>query len=362
MKNQVLYNALLKAYGEVIVHSQGENIIVTKQVSPSAITRHIGVHLTKHDVTGGEYYAVCCPFCGDRKNRLWVSHAMGARIEVNGIMCQLPKGMAICYNEGCLKKTENWHLFTDSLEGHWKPEDVEIKVKHDPNFGDWTKHTVPIPEGFPIDDRRVPRYVEDYLVKDRGFDIRELSVKWGIRIAVIPFYDNPVLIIPVYQNNSVAFWQARVIGDTMETWTDGKSKPKYYIPPGSKKSWVVFNRDLALKSSTVVVTEGVFDAMKVGDCGVALFGKKPSEVQTHILHTLWRRGRLIWIPDENDPESIATAEGMTEDWNLRKLFVEGAHVVRMPDRDPGDQTRSNIWKWIKEQTGVSLPSGTASSR
>ena len=91
MKNQVLYNALLKAYGEVIVHSQGENIIVTKQVSPSAITRHIGVHLTKHDVTGGEYYAVCCPFCGDRKNRLWVSHAMGARIEVNGIMCQLPR-------------------------------------------------------------------------------------------------------------------------------------------------------------------------------------------------------------------------------------------------------------------------------
>ena len=361
MKNPILYNALQKAYGEVQIHGEGEDIVVTRPINSSPITRQRGIRLSGKDVSGGEYYAVCCPFCGDSRNRLWVSYAFGSWVTLQDIRVQLSKGLALCYNENCLKKYENWRLFTEGLEGNWNPDSAEIEIKHDPDYGDWKKHTVPLPAGYRLDDRHIPKYICDYIRK-RGFSIGELAEKWDIRVGMVKFYDNPVLIIPIYQDKGLAFWQARAIGDKMETWSDGKEKPKYYIPAGSKKSWVLFNFDLAKRHKDVVLVEGVFDAMKVGDCGVAMFGKKPSEIQTRLLYTMWSRGRLLWLPDENDPESVKTAVETTEDWNSRKLFEGGAHVVRMPDRDPGDQTREEICNLIREQTGRPLSSATASLR
>jgi len=89
--------------------------------------------------------------------------------------------------------------------------------------------------------------------------------------------------------------------------------------------------------------------MKVGAQGVAMFGKSPSEAQLQLLF-LWKNGRVFWIPDEDDPDSVEAAIKKTENWNLRKLFAGGAYVVRLPKGDPADYGREELWSLIKQQT------------
>jgi hypothetical protein len=205
---------------------------------------------------------------------------------------------------------------------------------------------VELPAGLPLNDPSLPQYVRDY-IEGRGFSVDELTEDYKLQVSQIDFYPEPCIIIPIYQRGELASWQARFIGE------DSKERlglPKYYNPAGARKSWQVYNMDRARMYDTVVLTEGVFDVYKVGAQGVALFGKVPSGTQLRILAALWGRGRVIILPDRNDPDSLVKANENKEAWLERKLFRE-VHVVQLDADDPGSCDRREIWRAIASQTG-----------
>jgi hypothetical protein len=77
--------------------------------------------------------------------------------------------------------------------------------------------------------------------------------------------------------------------------------------------------------------------------------KKPSEFQLKLLNSFYRRGKLVWIPDENDPDSIKTANDMAP-YMMSAGIVGEVKVVRLPKDDPGKFSKEEIWRLIKAQT------------
>ena len=76
-----------------------------------------------------------------------------------------------------------------------------------------------------------------------------------------------------------------------------------------------------------------------------MFGKKPSDRQIRLLRR-WKS--IIWMPDENDPQSVDNAMTMSKLWMGRKLF-EKVEVVRLPHSDPGSFPREELWRLIRAQ-------------
>ena len=355
MLNEILYNKLCEVFGDVRIHNEDEQVELSALPATSAMElagggRSAGTITTAMVQEGGEHYAVCCPFCGDTRYRLWFCHAWGADTEINGAPVSFSKGLVHCYNEQCMKNTDNWvHVvrLLDSVDGLSRVDTEAVVAGPPPVIG--------MPENaLDLRDRRTPRHVRDYLSRERGFDLDELAEHWGVCCARIPFYDSPAIIIPVWQRGELLFWQARYPGKVVaECFSDGARKPKYYIPSSAKKGWVLYNLDNVVGSPTAVLVEGVFDCIRIGYGGLAMFGTKPSAAQEKQLYSCFRGGRVIWIPDNNDPKSLEAAESGVAQWNERRLFLNGAHMLRLPGEglDPAEHTREEIWALIRQLTG-----------
>ena len=65
----------------------------------------------------------------------------------------------------------------------------------------------------------------------------------------------------------------------------------------NKKTSVIFNYDYARLSKTVIVCEGMFDAMTIGSSAIAIMGKTISEDQYNIISNNWNNIILAFDPD-----------------------------------------------------------------
>lgn len=90
------------------------------------------------------------------------------------------------------------------------------------------------------------------------------------------------LILPVYRNGSLVFWQARE--------ALARDRPKYLNPRKEETlcspSDVLFNADEASRHDNIVICEGIFSAMRVGKNAVATLGNKISQTQLDILEQI----------------------------------------------------------------------------
>jgi hypothetical protein len=350
MLNEPLYEALRHSYVSVDIYNEGESLTLKRLPVPDSFRGTSGTHITSDMIEeGGEYYAVDCPFCNDTRHRLWVCHAWGSSIELESRRYTISKGVVHCYNEHCLEKHENWLEFCKTVEGSWRPglvaagQDFERlskdkKIVIDMPYGNYY---VTEPNG----DKQVRAYLEG-----RRYNLNELAGYWNFRTGSIDFYDVPCVIMPVIYKGEYTFWQARYpcSGAIPEFFRDGRRKPKYYIPAGAKKSRVLYNFDNACMTPTIVLVEGIFDAVRVGSSGVAMFGKKPSTRQQQILVNEARSKAIVWIPDRDDPEAIEYARNYTNTWNANKLFAGGAYVLTLNDGDPADHTREELCSLIAQ--------------
>jgi len=346
--NPTLYEALKAAYKSVDIYNEDEALTLSRLPTRSTLMGRENDKVTSDMVDeGGEYYAVDCPFCKDTRHRLWVCHAWGSKIEVNGQLLQVSKGVAHCYNEHCLDSHTNWLDFCKSVEGTWKPQLITTGSEFERLTGDKETVVEMPPYNYYVDDPQGSSAVVEYLV-DRGYNMHELRTQWDFRAGKIDFYDVDCVIMPVVCQGKYKFWQARYPfkGKVPEHFRDGRRKPKYYIPAGAKKSRVLYNFDRATQTPIVVLVEGIFDAVRVGMSGVAMFGKKPSTRQQMLLVNHAYDKTVVWIPDMDDPEALEYARSYTGKWNSAKMFAGGAHVVTLPDGDPAEYTRKNLCNLI----------------
>jgi hypothetical protein len=208
--NRVLYGLLLERFGRVEVASPGE----------AAIPGPVSVNPRTHRIEAsfsllGEYYKICCPYCNDRRIRLYVNHLWCTPSPADG---EPLWHLATCYNEGCL--AEKYRDFHERVWG-WQNASARAamkKMRVDPGIVfDRPLSTAPMPgECFRVDELEKTHPAVAYL-EDRGFDVRELGETWDVAFCkrAEGIYANAGrrIVIPIQSQALRVGWQARYVGE-----------------------------------------------------------------------------------------------------------------------------------------------------
>ncbi len=126
---------------------------------------------------------------------------------------------------------------------------------------------------------------------------------------------------------------------------DGKFPPKYFTLTDTRLGSVLFNFWRAQKEDVVVVTEGVFDALRVGKQGVASFNCHLTKQQKD---KLLDRDVVVFGYDPGFKDS-STAKRSYEQ-RVRQLKTAGVEVreMNLPDgNDPADLTQEELQQRIR---------------
>lgn len=200
-------------------------------------------------------------------------------------------------------------------------------------------------------------------IKERGFDPAYLESSFGVgycgqgEVFARGRYDTSnTLMFPMFLDSKLVAWQSRLLynPDTLsveECYQNGMTDdpedgeimrfPKYFTMPGFRKGSMFFNFDNARKSEVVVVTEGTFDAMSVGLCGVAALGKGVSDIQVSILAANWRLAVLLLDPDAAKENADLVARLAKRGMPSVAVTLEGGH-------DAGEYEQDAIWEQIND--------------
>lgn len=252
--------------------------------------------VTESSGGNGTEFIVDCPFCSRHK------------LSVNA-----SKGCWQCWH--CHESGTTYRLLGKSVKVD-KPTRKERPKD---------KGYVPPGELVPLDVLNSENEAWLYL-RQRKFDPVALSRNFGLSycrkgkaFAGGVFNTSGTIVIPVYENGKLIAWQSRLLYDPSKVKEEekeaygfvkdekGKFKvpPKYFTQPGFRKGEHLFNFDQARRFGFCVVTEGAFDAMRVGRCAVAAFGKGVTDTQVQILKTYWPVVVLLLDPDaESDQEEL----------------------------------------------------------
>lgn len=354
MLNQPLYDALVKIFHKVDVVNEGVHADIT--VHPGGT----GEWSVARENESGEEYRVNCPFCKDTKGHLYISHLSYAAPIVGGMQLRTCHLLAHCFRRECLKEAANRDVLAGwiglaMVGSESTPLIIEDKQDDLPAYNVSNDLTMEglrtwIPDWRVIDedtDPNVLAYLEERRISED--DIKWLNIGWGpIRSPRTGEYINrglPWVLFPITRNGRLAGVQARA----PECYLS-ETGIKYYFHPACRKKTVVFNLDVARQLGIGVLCEGVFDVASVGKPGICIFGHTPSIAQKRLIAANLQG--LIWIPDTDvSPvlDAIAIARKQIEDWNSAGVFIKGAHLVRLPEKDAGSMTRQAVWESIVQQ-------------
>lgn len=178
----------------------------------------------------------------------------------------------------------------------------------------------------------IPRYLLQRKVTFKD------CVKHSIGYCREGFYKNRI-IIPIFDEEGILVsFVARLMGSP----PNNKVKKVLY-PKGSRITKVLFNHLYVVSSSNViVVTEGVFDALRVGKQGVALFGKHASQEQIKLLVKLGQKRKIVVMLDSDaDDDSEDLAEELSE-------LCNDVFIAKLPNgrKDPGECRRADLERAI----------------
>jgi len=328
MLNDRLYASLVKKFGAVKVSNAGRRRIERQIPDPIHAGRFIS---QKSDP--GEHYRVCCPKCGDRRYRLYISYLWNTKDSAGKTV---GRSLIHCFN--CPANTD-YSDFSLILSPYIKYMPTIVRKASDAIADD----TKPLKEvsmpGKCVSLLDLPNNhpAIRYLIEERKFDPQELHEEWGVQYCVEhkhPFIRDR-LVIPVKWEGKLVGWQTRAIG---------KDQPvKYFTMPGLAKSALLFNGDKAKQFPFGVVVEGVFDAFRVGPRAVALLGKSMSYKQQQYVQGWWGRGAVCLMLD---PDAIEDMEYMLRLLGKR-AYRWGSFAVTLPaGKDPDEFAREEVWGLI----------------
>lgn len=357
MLNKPLYDAMWRVFGEepLIVNEGLPATLMDLRPTFSFVPKV--EQLRVNQTTGGEQYAVNCPFCNDKRHRLYISHMWDSTFDVEGTTYHASEYLMICFNERCTDDERHSSQIINALrEAMQNPSKLDVDNATMSDSSGSIANQVPYPNGA-VQLGEAPEYVQKY-IKNRGFTLNDL-VDFGVKyLPAYGKYQKGMLMLPVYQNDEYYFWQGRLvpldgsINGPLETDQEGKEYPKYYIPYGAKKSWALGNIDVASLHDTIYVVEGLFDVYSIGKNAVCKFGKSLSRAQQNILQAKCSNKHIRLVPDMNDPDAYPAAE---ED--RIKLLASGAfksvEIVKLPEgTDPGmlREKGINVCEVLKQNT------------
>lgn len=221
------------------------------------------------------------------------------------------------------------------------------QAQNDMRWG--VKELPPIPDGCyrvdeidPVPDHQVhPMYL--YLGVQRGFSyetILDADILW--KPEGVPAWTKqeegrefevgtyPGIIIPIYTRGDLVGWQLSAVPRQ-------DFIPKYVTAPGSRLAGCLYNFDnVAGRSRVAVVTEGVFDALRVPEIGVALLIDNINKRKRRLLSTGGFTEVVLCLDSDRDDRHI----------NKQLSFLQGVapvvRAVRLEEGDPGDYPTSKL--------------------
>ena len=274
-----------------------------------------------HTNTPNEIH-VCCPVCGESRYRLYVNTETGALYCHN---CQF-KGTIVNLIQAVehIPYFQAKQIILDYNPIEYTPHYTQQAIDENDvgKFANIAKRYVPLPEEYQkLDDcvNHTAEKARKYLHK-RGITDNQISYH-NIGVCCTGEYKNRV-IIPIYNNNVMEFWVARDITGKAAL----KEKSPHNEPYQLGKSDVLFNIDNAARNyGTIVLSEGIFDALSWGHIGVALLGKTlyNSQLNTILQYKPYLDGEIFVALD-------ADALDATKDVAYKLSAFFNVHVVSIP--------------------------------
>lgn len=275
-----------------------------------------------------------CPFCGDRRSRLYIGvynqkvycHNCGYGGTIIKLIADIER----------IPYTKAFEIYKEYNGSIVIPEDVTEELSNMLNKIDYTKYltksAIPLPEEFQLLEGntsvyagRVRKYLTSRLVTKKQIKSHKMGYCSSGK------YEGRA-ILPIYQEDELKFWVARATSKDAYKKELSPSDEDYQV----SKSEVIFNIDRAAKLfNTAIISEGIFDAVSWGDVGAGLLGKRCSEEQLKIL--LSYKDKLTdGVYLALDPDA----------WKYMIEIADELHqympvkIIKMPgDYDPNDYAR-----------------------
>lgn len=325
--NPFLYKRLEQWLGRVEVVNEGERMLATAARGFDDRPRLAISH-------AGEYYRVCCPYCGDRKFRLYVNHMFGQRDDYGRRMTFL----ATCFNEtACMLNPEHSSDFWDTISGMDDEVLEKARIVRGVKVAAEDREAVPPGPCTRLDDLPPTHEARAYL-EARGFDPDELARTYGVSYCQRShfFLASRRIVVPLWSGGKLRGWQCRYVGDL--NWKD-KSKnypPKYFTMPGMKRRLHLYNSDRAFRYKTGVIVEGPTDAWRLGPMAVCTMGASMSDAQQRMFVRAFRKRSAVLLYDPevmSEPHVVRLAEA------LASQIPKFAAVTLPAGTDPGSLDR-----------------------
>lgn len=323
--NPTLYALLEHKFGEVRIANAGAPAQVRRFLDPTRPGRVI----TQAD-SWGEYYCVCCPFCNDVGNKLWINHTYGADYDdKNGR--RTDTYLACCYKNSCLQKPGMFEQLEHLIFGPGRPVIRRTPIRVTDTNPEAAVLSLP-GTIVPINEMPHTHRAVEYVV-GRGFDPHELATVFNVGVCTEPTPRYRIMtgriFIPSYFNKKLVAWQGRMTREA------SKGEIKYYTQ--GSKSRALYNYDVAALQNFAVLVEGAPSVWRLGPTGVCLFGKTLSHWQANTIGTTWAGKPVFVMLDCDARTEMDVAVAQLSQHNLAVI------PVLLPDqRDPADYSRADL--------------------
>lgn len=267
--------------------------------------------------TNSSEYMVNCPKCiyrihkADTKFHLYIQPT-----KYNATLKK--KGAWHCHR--CLWK--GWGL--DSLGIKTIEEGsklIELKSYRDKFFSTPLTETVEFPESFSneFSNSKLGLDCFKYLVETRGLRPDQIFY-YKLGFCSTGKYKNCV-ILPVYEEGKLVYFVGRNIYQ------------KRYMNPTKPSRGILFNYT---NQESVILTEGIFDAIAVGYNGIALLGKFLKEDQKRLLIKGLPKTIYVMLDEDARQDAITIAQA------LAKVLPNVRLASTYDKHDPGDMTEEDV--------------------
>lgn len=370
MLNEQLYLALCRAFGKdnVEVHDEDQEAEVEYRRVPDS--ENGGTRLIVHDVISqGEFYRLNCPFCGDTRKRLNISHRWCVEDDRTGSKNSF---MFHCFNEECQSKNRdsgvtNFRWLYDRIFSKLPGQQLSpLRLNRSRAKPKQESGPVSLPgPHWRLDDlaRDHPNHEAVQYLENRLYCPSYLGSQFGVGFCpyVYDMRDTMAcrrIVVPVVFRGELATWTARYLGDPPDKMT-----PKWLHRRGTSTGRLLYNFDRGIQHQTWVLVEGPGDVWSFGTQAMAIFGKAIRSPQVELLSRMASPDTTVvilldpsWAPDDLKNRR----EHHIERTFARLNNVFGLHgrvlKVYLPgDRDPGSTDRwfmRDYISWRARQEGL----------
>jgi len=180
----------------------------------------------------------------------------------------------------------------------------------------------------------------NYLVS-RGFDVKNLQNKFGIRGGGIAGEWSYRIIIPIFYKGKLVSWTGRSI--LSREYQNENNIPRYKNLSVEKSvinpKDIFFNLDNSRKDSVILV-EGPFDVLKMGDDCICSLGTSVTESQKLLLKETYGK---VFISFDNEPAAQEKAHKLGMELCSLGMDIEIVNICEdFNKNDPGELNKEEV--------------------